>query len=151
MSIVKEILTAVIGTVAFSAMLYLPKSKIIYVLFGSLITASAYAILFRFGVSILISTILSAFLGSLYSEIIARLKRTPSTVILLPSTIPLLPGGSLYYTMFYFINYNKKQFLSYLKETAEIGFGIALGILIVVMLLEFYRFYKKALKEKTVL
>ena len=40
-----------------------------------------------------------AILITIYSEIWARILKTPATTILMPTVIPLIPGGSLYYAM----------------------------------------------------
>ncbi|MGN1124045.1 MAG: threonine/serine exporter family protein, partial [Eubacterium sp.] len=57
--------------------------------------------------------------------------------ILMPSTIPLLPGSAIYYTMFYMIASNNELMLKYAKSTAFAGLGIALGAIISSMLLRF--------------
>ena len=36
---------------------------------------------------------------TLYAEVMARVRKAPATVFLVPGTIPMVPGGSLYYTM----------------------------------------------------
>ena len=40
-----------------------------------------------------------AILITIYSEIWARVLKTPATTILMPTVIPLIPGGSLYYAI----------------------------------------------------
>ena len=40
-----------------------------------------------------------AILITIYSEIWARILKTPATTVLMPTVIPLIPGGSLYYAM----------------------------------------------------
>lgn len=66
-----------------------------------------------------------------YSEIFARLLKTPASVILAPATVPLLPGGSLYYMMSYLVRFDYSKFVFYAKETVLTGFGIALGTVFV--------------------
>lgn len=72
-----------------------------------------------------------------YSEVLARIIKTPANVILIPSTIPLLPGGNLYYTLSYIINFDREQFRHYLNETVSAGFGIALGAVIISIIITF--------------
>jgi uncharacterized membrane protein YjjB (DUF3815 family) len=73
---------------------------------------------------------LAALAIGIYSEIMARIIKTPSTIILLPSTIPLLPGGSLYYTMSYLVAGNWEKFGHYAVETISTASGIAVGAII---------------------
>ncbi len=76
--------------------------------------------------------ILSLFIASVFimllAEVLARVYKTPAIILLVPMLIPLIPGGDLYYTMFYLVSNNLTESLSYLslviKEAASISFGI---------------------------
>ena len=72
-----------------------------------------------------------------YSEIFARVAKTPSNVILIPSTIPLLPGGNLYYSLSCLIRGDGSGFSHYTKETVLAGLGIALGAVVVSIVVTF--------------
>jgi uncharacterized membrane protein YjjB (DUF3815 family) len=48
----------------------------------------------------------------------------------MPSTIPLLPGSSIYYTMMYAITSDNVKFMHYAKSTILTGLGISLGAVI---------------------
>ncbi|MDE5964496.1 MAG: threonine/serine exporter family protein, partial [Eubacterium sp.] len=61
-----------------------------------------------------------------------------------PSTIPLLPGSSIYYTMFWAINGDKESMNKYASSTLLSGLGIALGAVIASAIVKFiYLFIKK--------
>ena len=66
-----------------------------------------------------------AILITIYSEIWARILKTPSTVILMPTVIPLIPGGSLYYAMDAALRHDMPQF--FLKSQAAVGLAVALA------------------------
>ena len=51
--------------------------------------------------------------------------KTPSTVILMPTVIPLIPGGSLYYAMDAALRHDMPQF--FLKAQAAVGLAVALA------------------------
>lgn len=76
--------------------------------------------------------IISLFIASVFlmllAEILARILKTPAIILLVPMLIPLIPGGDLYYTMFYLVGNNLQESLGYLslvmKEAASISFGI---------------------------
>lgn len=72
----------------------------------------------------------------IYCEAVARIIKTPTTVILLPSTVPLLPGGSLYYTMRNLITGNMEGFKAFAVETVLTGFGIAIGAIITSIIMQ---------------
>ncbi|MCD7796971.1 MAG: threonine/serine exporter family protein [Clostridiales bacterium] len=63
----------------------------------------------------------------IYCELTARILEIPVTVILMPSTIPLLPGSTIYYTMLYAVKSDTDKMLEYVKATISAGLGIALG------------------------
>ena len=75
-----------------------------------------------------------AILITIYSEIWARVLKTPATTILMPTVIPLIPGGSLYYAMDAAFRHDAPEFI--LKAQKAIGLAVALvaGIMIVTSL-----------------
>lgn len=68
---------------------------------------------------------------TLYAEIMARLLKTPATPIVTTSLIPLIPGGSLYYTMAYAFESDFDRFIEKAVSTLKLASALALGILIV--------------------
>ena len=70
----------------------------------------------------------SAF-ATLYSEILARIKKAPTTVFLIPSVMPMIPGGGLFYTMSAVISNNTVLFEKYFVTTIETALGISIGIM----------------------
>ena len=77
---------------------------------------------------------------------IARIKKIPTTIIIMPSTIPLLPGSSIYYAMLYAITSDNNKFLSYAKSTLLTGLGISLGAVIGSVLIKIIDNRKKRLQ-----
>ena len=66
-----------------------------------------------------------------YSEILARLQKSPATVYLIVGLIPLVPGGGIYYTMEYCINGDMMNFMNTGIHTLGIAGALAIGILLV--------------------
>ena len=75
-------------------------------------------------------TLVSALLVCLWAEAMARLRKAPATVFLVPGIIPLLPGSALYYAMDSVVSGDMQTFISKAAETAYVAVGIAGGILI---------------------
>ena len=67
----------------------------------------------------------------LYAEVLARLRKTPSTVYLIPAIITLIPGGALYYTMQNLVIWDAERFIHYGLYTVQTVLGIAVGIIAV--------------------
>lgn len=125
-----NIFFCVLGTLGFCYILNAPIKKIPYILIGAFISSSVFEILYTNGIGLFSATAIASTAIGLYCEGISRIIKTPTTVILLPSTVPLLPGGSLYYATSSFIARNQTDFKRYSLETLYIGFGIAIGAII---------------------
>jgi uncharacterized membrane protein YjjB (DUF3815 family) len=133
----KDIITSIIGTLGFCSILNVPKNKIFWVGIGATISSITFTILnVNIGLNIFTSTLIASLSIGIYSEIMARILKTPSTIILLPSTVPLLPGGSLYYTMNYLVSGEWGKFKFYSIETISTGGGIAVGAIVTAILLK---------------
>lgn len=136
------------GTFGFSVIIKVSKQKIIYPVIGGAISATIPLILMRRGVNSFIYTFIAMTTIAAYSEILARVTKTPANVILVPATIPLLPGGYLYYTINYLVNFDKDKFFYYAKETAFAGLGIALGGIFVSIIVIFYNDFKERIYRR---
>ena len=62
-----------------------------------------------------------------YSEIMARLQKSPATVYLIVGLIPLVPGGGIYYTMEALVNGDMAMFARFGLETVASAGAIAVG------------------------
>ena len=65
-----------------------------------------------------------------YAELMARTQKTPVTVYLISAIIPMVPGGTLYYTMNYAIAKEWSLFSEYGQRTVMIAAAMAGGIMI---------------------
>ena len=64
---------------------------------------------------------------SLFSEVMARVRRCPVTGYLLVALLPLVPGGGIYYAMGYCLEGDTEQFLSALLGTLGMAAALAAG------------------------
>ncbi|MBO5777951.1 MAG: threonine/serine exporter family protein [Clostridia bacterium] len=96
---------------------------------GAGMTYVLYALLYHFGLSLLLANMIAAMVATCYGEIMARVFKAPVTIYSIPSVIPLVPGGSLYYTMAALMNGDQAEFLSRGTDTVMISLGIAIGII----------------------
>ena len=76
-------------------------------------------------------TILAGFFAamaiSLFSEVMARIRRCPVTGYQLVALLPLVPGGGIYYAMGYCLEGDTEQFLSALLGMAA---ALAVGVIL---------------------
>lgn len=68
--------------------------------------------------------------ASLYSEIMARIRKSPAISYLVISAFPLIPGAGVYYTMNYAVRGDMERFASQGIHTVAIAGVMAVGILL---------------------
>lgn len=147
--VVKNILLCVLGTVGFCIVLNVPKSKILSVIIGAFACSFTFEMLFEYtALGIFACTLIAVIVAHTYSEIIARILKTPSTVILIPSTVPLLPGGYLFYAMSGLVTGDRTAFAYNARQTALVAFAIALGSVITLIVLNIIRRVKAVLHRQ---
>lgn len=127
----RDIITCVLGTLGFCVILNVSRRMIAAATLGGAISAVSYYFLFRAGYGTFKSTLFAMAAISVYALAAAKLKKAPASTVLLPASIPLLPGGSLYYMMSCLVHSRQSEFVHYAKETVLAGTGIALGAIIV--------------------
>ncbi|WP_346935829.1 threonine/serine exporter family protein [Clostridium sp.] len=137
-----QIITAYIGSLGFALLFNIKKERILYASIGGIITWCIYLLSFYYCEDIFLSNMIAAILATTYSEVLARLHKAPTTVFLLPSIVPLVPGGSLYYSMSYAVMGNKTNFDIYALSTLKTALGIAVGIIVVSVIVYHFTNYK---------
>ncbi len=129
--IMMQLVAAFVGSLGF-ALIFGMRRRFLF--------ASSLGALLGWGVFLLVDYFLdSAFLPPLfaaafaisYSEIMAKVLKTPATLFVIPAIIPLVPGGSLYYTMSYAVHRDMENARLYGTATLETALAIAAGISIV--------------------
>lgn len=75
---------------------------------------------------------------SLYSEVMARLRKCPVTAYLIVSLFPLVPGGGIYYTMEYALQGDTEQFYAKGMETLGVAGALAVGVLLVASIVRLF-------------
>ena len=130
----KEILitliTAALGTLGFSILFYIHPRRLLAATVGGILTCAVYLLAGHFIDGELLPNLLGALVGAGYSELMARLTKTPVPVYMVPCVIPLVPGSGLYFTMFNFVTGNYTAAASVGMTTLQVSLGIAGGIVV---------------------
>ncbi len=129
-----EIITAGIGALAFGVLFNLHGKKLLSVFLGGAIGWLFVLILTHLGTDEPTAYFIVALLLSLYAEILARTLKAPTTVFIIPSLIPLVPGSSLYYTMAYGLSGGRELFSGKAFATLALAAALAIGIIIATVL-----------------
>ena len=108
-----------------------PPKKLLWAMIGSIISCVLMLIGDKYGLDPLITNMIATAVPCVYCEIMARVLKTPTTVFMIPTLLPLVPGSRLYYTMFYLFSGEQELFLSNMLIAVKICTGIAVAIIVV--------------------
>ena len=98
---------------------------------GGVLTWTSYLLLRQLGFDIYGMNFFAAVVAAIYSETMARSRKYPVTSYLVISSIPLLPGAGIYYTMSIGLGGDVQAALHKGLETAGVAGSIAVAILLV--------------------
>lgn len=143
-----RIFFSIIAISAFSVIIKVSKKTLKYTILGATISTLISVLMMNNGYSTFTYTFVAMVVVCIYSEVIARIIKTPANIILIPSSIPLLPGSYLYYSMSHLVHFNKEKFIFYATKTISVGLGIALGGILVSMIIIFITEIKKNWAKK---
>lgn len=124
-------LAAGLGTIAFALMFRVRKRHFVDCGVLGTITWLAYMICIKIWNNEAIAVFVSGFAAVLASRVLAVLRRCPATVFLMTSLIPLLPGISLYRTIYYLLMGNAQISMHFGKLCFLTAFTIAVSIAVV--------------------
>lgn len=134
------IISGFIGTFGFTLLFRSNKNRVIISAIGGALTCVVYVISCQFFDHELMQNLFPALVATIYAEVMARVTRAPATPILACSIIPLVPGGKLYYTTYYFVMGETEKFNDSIIALLRIASGLAVGIILVsVVVYEFNR------------
>jgi len=124
-----KLLYAAIGTLGFGILFNANKSKLFYIMIGGFFNYLGYILTFNLTQNIFLASGICAMVTSVYSNVLAKVLKCPSTIFILTGLIPSVPGSSLFYTMQNIVLGNSKAALEQGIITIEVILGIVSGIL----------------------
>ncbi|MDD4370835.1 MAG: threonine/serine exporter family protein [Anaerostipes sp.] len=124
-----QLLSAFLGAFGFSILFNLHGRKLYFASVGGLLSYGSYLLTAQWNGSDFIPYFSAAIVATAYAEIGARILRSPATVFLMAGIIPLVPGGSLYYTMQYAVTKQWHLFAPQGERTIIIAAALAAGIM----------------------
>ena len=120
------------GAVGFALFFKVPLRRVPVAGIGGVLCWGVYLLCREaFGMDILAASFFSSAATFWYAEEMARLLKLPAILVFNPSSVPLIPGGGLYYTMERAVRQDWAGALMRGRETAQCAIGIALGMSIV--------------------
>lgn len=126
-----QLIYAFLGSLGFALVFNLKIKRLLPAALGGLLAWGVFLLVKSLSKNIFLATFASSVFAALYSEILARLLKAPTTVFTIPALIPLIPGSSLFYTMQNAVSSAWDQVLHYALETVIYIGAITLGLSIV--------------------
>lgn len=142
-TIIVQVIASIIATYGFGIIFNVRGKKNLYGSFGAGIGWLVYSLLSARGFTYFISYTAASSTITIYSEILSRRLKVPTVSFLYPSMIPLVPGGGIYYTMYYIVQDNISGAVGKGIETFIISGSIAIGILTVSTFSQIYYYIVK--------
>lgn len=129
-----QIIAAAIGGLGFSIVFGIRRRYMVLIALNAGASWAVYLAVNAFAEDFA-ANIVSAAFCSMVAAILARCIKVPTVVLQMPATVPMIPGGSLYYTMYYVFSGDTVNMHLYLFATIRAIFGMAIGFAVVSVVL----------------
>ena len=125
-----ELATAFLGSLGFAMLFHVRREKLLLASLGGLLAWGVYLLAGIWWTEDVVRYFASAVTLTIYGETLARVVKCPATLFIVTASIPLIPGGSLYHTMKFFMEGKFDAFSQQGLHTVLLAVAIAVGILI---------------------
>lgn len=126
-----QIVSCIIGSLGFALWFRIKGKQIVYSGIGALICWLTYLLVYESTESPFISTMLAAMFVAAYANIMARVNKAPTTIFLIASALPLIPGAHMYYMMYSMVIGDNAMAMSEARLMLLPCLGIAVGFIVV--------------------
>ncbi len=131
--LITQIVSSFLGSLGFSLLFNMKGKSLVWASLGGTFAWCVYLVFDALTGNLFLCGVVSAIVATIYSEVFARILKTPKTAFIFPSIVPMVPGGSLYYTMSNFIMGNSDEALMHAKNTLSMAVALAFGIVVVII------------------
>jgi uncharacterized membrane protein YjjB (DUF3815 family) len=124
-----QLLASFIGSAGFALLFQIRLKLLPWASMGGALTWGVYLLLSE-GLKLgpFTANLVAAAFGALLAEFSARIWKVPSTLFFLPAVVSLIPGSTLYYTMYALAANQYEDASFYAGQTGYCAMGIAIGI-----------------------
>ena len=126
-----QVLASFVGTIGFGIMFNIRGRRLLLAAFGGFLSWLLFLLLGFVIADEVVRYFIVSVAASVYAEVLARIVKTPTTTFCIVSLIPLIPGGSLYYSMRYALEGQSENFVQKAVYTLALAAALSLGIVLV--------------------
>ncbi len=132
-----QTLMGALGSLGFALIFRVRGKLLIFAFLGGLLSWGTYCIAGSFVNHEALQYLIATIILTLYSEAFARILRCPSTILLVTGWIPLIPGGSLYYSISALVQSDMALFVDRILHTFLLMIAMSAGMLIAMTIVHF--------------
>jgi uncharacterized membrane protein YjjB (DUF3815 family) len=136
-------LYAFLSSIGFGVLFNIKGKNLIIASVGGALAWFTYLLSIKLQPSEVFSLFLAAMIVSIYSEIMARLYKSPVTIFIICGIIPLVPGGLMYFATLEAVKGNLELSMSKGIQTLFSAGAIAIGIVFVSSISTIFKKIKK--------
>lgn len=128
--ILLEILAAFAGTIGYGALFNVRGKKLLFAGLGGMFGWIIYLLLNIVISNEIICCLIVAIITSAYSEVLARILKTPATTFYIATLMPLIPGSALYYSIDAAVGGDMQGFINHISRTVYFAAALSAGIIV---------------------
>lgn len=138
-----QIISAFVGSIGFAIFFKMKGKQIPFAGLGGAVTWAVYlAVQTQFD-GYFVPYLVASIFVALYAEVMARINRAPAWIFITSAAVPLIPGGSLYYTMAGLVNGDQELFMTSGRSALIIALAISLGFVLEAIVARYYRMFRE--------
>ena len=131
---VLSIIASFFGSFGFAIIYNIRGRRVLIPAIGGAVFWAVYLVFLHFVNNEYLGFFVVAILITIYSEIWARILKTPATTVLMPTVIPFIPGGALYYAVSAALKMDMPVFAEKARSALGLAVALAAGIMVVTSL-----------------
>ena len=125
-----EIFAAFAGTIGYGALFNVRGKKLLFAGLGGMIGWIIFLLLNTFIANEIICCLIVAVITSAYSEVLARILKTPASTFYIATLMPLIPGSALYYSIDAAVGGDMPGFIHHISRTVQFAAALSAGIIV---------------------
>lgn len=129
LQILYRVVGAMICTFGLTLLYNIEWKSIPFAMIGAVIACMIFEFYIYFTANYFVGALLSAMAVAAYADIISHIIKTPTTILLIPGIVPMVPGGLLFNTMLSILDKDADKASVFGSRALFIAMGITVGIL----------------------
>lgn len=143
-----QLITAFLGSLGFAMLFHVRREKLLLASLGGLLAWGVYLLMGLTSDQDVVRYFVASVVLTIYAETLARVVKCPATLFLVTAAVPLIPGGSLYRTMQYFMMGEFSACSVQGLNTVLLAVAIAVGMLCPMSLFQLARRTRLILRRR---